>query len=149
MECGAFRQPQPQPGILASSARRIADPVLTKWHLFQALCTVATPVGAFSVEGPTCFIANNNSGQGSISGTGLSTTIQNTQEGILIGVSSNPVRDGGTFNLLFVAGDKNGNFVEGTASGTVSKGSMTGTGSCSSNTPICQGVSGTFSGSHQ
>jgi hypothetical protein len=112
-------------------------------------CTVTTPVGAFSVEGPTCFIANNNSGQGSISGTGLSTTIQNTQEGILIGVLSNPVPNGGTFNLLFVAGDKNGNFVEGTASGTVSKGSMTGTGSCSSNTPICQGVSGTFSGSHQ
>ncbi len=112
-------------------------------------CNVTTPVGPFSVEGPTCFIANNNSGQGSISGTGLSTTNKNTQQGILIGVSSNPVPDGGTFNLLFVAGDKNGNFVEGTASGTVSKGSMTGTGSCSSNTPVCQGVSGTFSGNHQ
>jgi hypothetical protein len=112
-------------------------------------CSVTTPVGAFSVQGPVCFIANNNSGQGSISGTGLSTTIQNTQEGILIGVSANPVPDGGTFNLLFVAGDKNSNFVEGTANGTVSKGSMTGTGSCSSNTPMCQGVSGTFSGNHQ
>jgi hypothetical protein len=112
-------------------------------------CNVSTPVGAFSVQGPACFIANNNSGQGSISGTGLSTTDKNKQEGILIGVSANPVPDGGTFNLLFVAGDKNGNFVEGTASGTIRNGSMTGTGSCSSNTPMCQGVSGTFSGNHQ
>jgi hypothetical protein len=100
-------------------------------------------------QGPVCFIANNNSGQGSISGTGLSTTTQNTQQGILIGVASNPVPAGATFDLLFVAGDKNGNFVEGTASGTIGNGSMTGTGSCSSNTPICQGVSGTFSGAHQ
>jgi len=100
-------------------------------------------------QGPVCFIANNNSGQGSISGTGLSTTTQNTQQGILIGVASNPVPAGATFDLLFVAGDKNGNFVEGTASGTIGNGSMTGTGSCSSNTPICQGVSGTFSGTHQ
>src|SRR5579864_3765532 len=113
-------------------------------------CTVTTPVGMFSVQGPVCFIANNNSGQGSISGTGLSTdTTKNTQQGILIGVASNPAATGATFNAIFVAGDKNGNFVEGTASGTVGNGSMKGTGSCSSNTPICQGVSGTFSANHQ
>jgi len=112
-------------------------------------CSVTTPVGTFSAKGPVCFIANNNSGQGSISGTGLSTTVKNKQEGVLMGVSANPVPDGGTFSLLFIAGDNNGNFLEGTASGTITNGSMTGTGSCSSNTPMCQGVSGTFSGNHQ
>src|SRR5437773_5127050 len=118
--------------------------------LVSSPCSVTTPVGTFSVQGPVCFIANNNSGQGSISGTGLSTdATKNTQQGILIGVHSNPVAKGAAFNLILVAGDNNGNFVEGTASGTVGNGSMTGTGSCSSNTPVCQGVSGTFSANHQ
>src|SRR5437016_7250850 len=73
-------------------------------------CSVTTPVGMFSVQGPVCFIANNNSGQGSISGTGLSTdTTKNTQQGILIGEASNPIATGATFNAIFVAGDKNGN----------------------------------------
>ncbi len=75
--------------------------------------------------------------------------MKNTQQGVLIGVPSNPVPAGATLNLLFVAGDKNGNVVEGIGSGTVTKGTMTGTGSCSPNTPMCQGVSGTFSGTHQ
>lgn len=36
--------------------------------LVSSPCKVTTPVGTFSVQGPSCFIANNNSGQGSISG---------------------------------------------------------------------------------
>jgi hypothetical protein len=103
----------------------------------------------FSVQGPVCFIANNNTGQGSISGTGLLSSSKNTGQGVLIGVAANPVPPNGTFNLLFVTGDANGNFVEFTGSGTVSHGTMTGTGSCSSSTPACQGVSGTFSGTFQ
>jgi len=137
------------PGSLGFQCPQDCGPGTYQVAFVSSPCTVTTPVGAFSVQGLVCFIANNNSGQGSISGTGLSTTNKNTQQGILIGVSSNPIPDGGAFNLLFVAGDKNGNFVEGTGSGTVSRGSMTGTGSCSSNTPMCQGVSGTFSGNHQ
>ena len=115
-------------------------------ELVPSPCSVTTPVGTFSVQGPVCFIANNNTGQGSISGTGLPSSSKNTGQGVLIGVPSNPVPAGATFNLLFVAGDKNGNVVEFTGSGTVAGGTLTGTGSCSPSTPLCQGVSATFSG---
>jgi hypothetical protein len=101
------------------------------------------------VEGSICFIANNNSGQGSISGKGLLSSAKNKGEGVLIGVPSDPVPANATFNLLFVLGDQNGNFVEFTGGGTVTNGTMTGTGSCSTNTPMCQGVGATFSGSQQ
>ncbi|MGA8503554.1 MAG: hypothetical protein WB683_18520 [Candidatus Sulfotelmatobacter sp.] len=117
--------------------------------LVSSPCTVTTPVGMFSVQGPVCFTANNNSGQGSISGSGLPSTSKNTGQGVLIGVAANPVPANGTFNLLFVAGGTNGNFVEFTGSGTVSSGTVTGTGSCSASTPLCQGMSGTFSGTFQ
>ena len=117
--------------------------------LVSSPCSVTTPVGKFSVQGPVCFIANNNSGLGSISGTGLPTSSKNTGQGVLIGLDSNPVPTNGSFNLLFVAGDASGNFVEFTGSGTVANGTMTGTGSCSSSTPLCQGMSGTFSGTLQ
>ncbi len=117
--------------------------------LVSSPCSVTTPVGMFSVQGPVCFIASNNTGQGSISGTGLPSTSKNTGQGVLIGVAANPVPANGTFNLLFVAGDASGNFVEFTGSGTVSNGTMTGTGSCSPSTPLCQGMNGTFSGNQQ
>jgi hypothetical protein len=112
-------------------------------------CSVMSPVGTFSVQGPVCFIANNNTGQGSISGKGLLSNASNTGEGVLLGVASNPVPANATFNLLFVLGEKNGSFIEFTGSGTVANGTMTGTGSCSPSTPMCQGLSGTFSGTLQ
>ena len=117
--------------------------------LVSSPCSVTTPVGTFSVQGLVCFIANNNAGQGDITGTGLPSSSKNTGQGVLIGVSSNPAPAGATFGLVFVAGDKNGNVVEFTGSGTVANGTMTGTGSCSPSTPMCQGLSGTFSGNHQ
>jgi len=101
------------------------------------------------VQGPVCFIANNNTAQGSISGSGLPSSSKNTGQGVLIGVAANPVPANGSFNLLFVAGDAGGNFIEFTGTGTVSNGTMTGTGSCSASTPMCQGMSGTFSGTFQ
>ena len=112
-------------------------------------CSVTTPVGTFSVQGPVCFIASNNTGQGSISGTGLPSTSKNTGQGVLIGVTANPVPANGTFNLVFVAGGASGNFIEFTGSGTVSSGKMTGAGSCSASTPMCQGMSAAFSGTLQ
>lgn len=112
-------------------------------------CSVVSPVGTFSVQGPVCFIANNNTGQGSISGKGLLSNASNTGEGVLIGVAANPVPTNGTVNLLFVLGVKGGNFIEFTGSGTVANGTMTGSGSCSTSTPMCQGVSATFSGTLQ
>jgi hypothetical protein len=101
------------------------------------------------VAGPVCFIANNNNGQGSITGQGLLTSAKNTGEGILIGVSANPVPDNSAINLLFVLGEANGNFVEFTGSASVANAKMTGTGSCSTNTPMCQGVTATFSATPQ
>jgi hypothetical protein len=111
-------------------------------------CSVTTPMGTVSVRGPVCFIANNNTSQGSIPGSGLPSSSKG--RGVLIGVAANPLPANGTFNnLLFVVGDASGNFVEFTGSGTVSNGTMTGTGSCSPSTPLCQGVTGTFSGKQQ
>jgi len=117
--------------------------------LVSSPCSVATPVGTFSVIGPVCFTANNNTGQGSISGTGIPTSPKSTGQGVLLGVSSNPVPSNGAFNLVFVAGDANGTLIEFTGSGTISNGTMTGTGSCSASTPLCQGMSVTFSGTLQ
>lgn len=116
--------------------------------LVPSPCSVTTPVGSFSVQGPVCFIANNNTAQGSISGSGLPASSTNNSQGVLIGVSSNPVPGNGTFNLLFVAAN-NGGLIQFTGSGTVTNGTMTGTGSCSSSTPVCQGISSTFSGTLQ
>ena len=118
-------------------------------ELVSSPCSVTTPVGTFSVQGSVCFIANNNSGQGSISGTGLLSTSSNAGEGVLIGVAANPVPVNGTFNALFVLGDKSGNVAEFSGGGTVIRGSLTGTGSCTSSTPLCQGVTATFSGTQQ
>ncbi len=115
--------------------------------LVSSPCSVMTPVGTFSVQGPVCFIANNNTGQGSISGAGIGSS--SNGQGVLIGVSANPVPAGGAFTLVFVAGDGNGNFVEFTGSGTISNGMVTGTGSCSPNTPSCNGYSATFTASLQ
>ncbi len=111
-------------------------------------CSVSTPVGTFSVQGSVCFIANNNSGQGSITGTGLLSSASNTGVGVLLGTSADPVSDGGTVNLLFVNGNASG-FVEFTGSATVTKNAMQGTGSCSAETPVCQGTTATFSGTKQ
>ena len=117
--------------------------------LVSSPCNVTTAVGMFSVQGPVCFIANNNTGEGSISGTGIPNSPKSTGQGVLIGVPSNPVPANATVNLLFVAGDKNGNFAEFAGSGAVANGKVTGAGSCSPNTPICQGASATFSGNKQ
>jgi len=115
--------------------------------LVSSSCSVTTPVGTFSVQGPVCFTANNNSGQGSI--TGGSTSAKSAGQGVLIGVAANPVPADGAFTLVFVAGDGNGDTVDFDGSGTVNNGMLKGTGSCSTTTPLCQGLSGTFSGTEQ
>jgi hypothetical protein len=122
-------------------------PVTYQVMLVSSPCSVTTPVGTFSVQGPVCFVANNNSGQGSISGG--STSSKSAGQGVLVGVAANPVPAGATFNLVFVAADGNGNIVEFSGSGTVNNGTLKGTGSCSTTTPMCQGLSGTFSGTLQ
>jgi hypothetical protein len=117
--------------------------------LVPSPCSVATPVGTFSVQGPVCFIANNNAGQGSISGSGIPTSPKSMGQGVLIGVASDPVPANAAFSLIFVAGEQSGALVEFTGAGTIANGAMTGTGSCSSSTSLCQGISATFSGTEQ
>jgi hypothetical protein len=117
--------------------------------LVSSPCSAVSPVGTFSVQGPVCFIANNNTGQGSISGKGLLSNANNTGEGVIIGATANPVPANSTLNLLFVLGEKNGTFIEFTGNGTVANGTMTGSGTCSASTPVCQGMSATFSGTQQ
>lgn len=51
--------------------------------LVSSPCSVTTTVGTFSMPGPVCFIANNNTGQGSISGSGLPSFSKNTGQGVL------------------------------------------------------------------
>jgi hypothetical protein len=124
-------------------------PATYQVQLVASPCSVTTPVGTFSVQGPVCFIANNNSGVGSISGTGSGSHPTGISQGVLVGVASNPVADDATFNLVFVAGNGVGNVAEFTGSGSVSAGTLKGTGSCSKGTPICLGVNGTFSAMQQ
>lgn len=118
-------------------------------QLVSSPCSVNTPVGTFSVQGPVCFIANNNSAQGSISGTGLPSSSKNNGQGVLVGVASNPVPANAPINLLFVVGESDGTVLEFAGSGTMANGTMTGTGSCSTSTPLCQGATGTFSANLQ
>ena len=64
-------------------------------------------------------------------------------------MAANLVPANSTLNLLFVLGEKNGTFIEFTGSGTVANGTITGSGTCSPSTPMCQGMSATFSGNQQ
>ena len=111
--------------------------------LVSSACTVSTPIGTFTVQGPTCFIADNNTGQGSVSGTG---SLIYPPQGVLVGVPANPAPDNSSLNLLFVEADQFGDAAVFEGKGTVASGTMTGTWSCDSNSPICSGLNGTFSG---
>jgi hypothetical protein len=125
----------------------------------SSACQVSTPLGTFSVYtdsghttlAATCFIADNNTSQGSISGTSGNWTLP--PQGILIGVQTDPVPANGseTIGALFVEADNSGNYAVFDASGTVqaSSKSMSGNYSCDSQSPNCAGDSGTFTGTHQ
>jgi hypothetical protein len=98
------------------------------------------------VEGPNCFIADDNTGQGSISGTGQ---FFYPPQGVLVGSSTNPIPSDSTaaINLLFVEADRYGDVAVFDGNGSVSNGAITGTWACDPGTPVCTGVGGTFSGS--
>ncbi len=112
--------------------------------LVASPCTVDTPVGTFSVDGAVCFIANNNTASGSISGPGIPTTPKSTGQGILIGVPANPVPDNSTINLLFVSASGGNSFIEFTGSASIAGGKITGTAACSASTPACEGMTASF-----
>ena len=116
--------------------------------LVSSACSVATPIGTFTVQGPTCFIADDGTGQGSISGTG---NFIYPPQGVLIGIASSPVpaNTSATVDLLFAEADRLGDAAVFSANGTVINGTMSGTWVCNPNSPVCAGESGTFTGTKQ
>src|SRR5580658_10403779 len=74
-------------GTWAITATEAGSGSISNVTLVSSACSVATPIGTFTVQGPACFIADDNTGQGSISGTG---NFIYPPAGVLIGVSSNP-----------------------------------------------------------
>jgi len=116
--------------------------------LVSSACSVSTPVGTFTVQGPSCFIADDNTGQGTISGTG---NFFYPPQGLLAGVPYNPTPSNGsaTVDLLFVEADQFGDIAVANGIGTVTNGTIAGTWTCNPDTPICTGLSGTFSGTKQ
>jgi len=116
--------------------------------LVSSACSVSTPVGAFTVQGPSCFIADDNTGQGTISGSG---NFFYPPQGVLVGVPYNPIpaNNSATVDVLFVEADQFGDIAVFNGSGTVTNGSLTGTWTCNADSPACAGLSGTFSGTKQ
>lgn len=111
----------------------------------SSACNVSTPVGTVTVPGPTCFIADNDTGQGSVSAAGGSGMYP--PQSVLIGTS--PARSNAPVDGFLVEADQSGNAAVFFVTGTVSNGTMTGTWSCNPTTPVCSGMSGTFSGTRQ
>jgi hypothetical protein len=114
--------------------------------LVSSPCSVATPIGTFTVQGPACFIADDNAGEGSISGTG---SFIYPPAGVLIGTPANPASTNASIDLLFAEADEFGDAAVFGGTGTVSKGTITGTWACNPASPVCFGLNGTFSGTQQ
>jgi len=114
--------------------------------LVSSPCSVATPIGTFTVQGPACFIADDNTGQGSISGTG---SFIYPPAGVLIGTPANPASTNASLDLLFAEADDFGDAAVFGGTGTISKGTITGTWACNPASPVCFGLSGTFTGTQQ
>ncbi len=90
----------------------------------------------FTVQGSSCALADNQTGQGAISGTGY---FFYPPVGVLVGETGNQL------DLIFVEGSGN-SYAVFNATGTMANGAMSGSWTCNLETPICAGLSGTFSG---
>jgi hypothetical protein len=114
-------------------------------NLVSSQCSVSTPVGTFTVQGPSCVIADDNTGQGSISGTGQ---FIYPPQGVLVGATAGSIAANASapIDLLFVEANQYGDVAVFNGNGTVTNGSMTGTWVCNVDSPSCSGLNGTFSG---
>jgi hypothetical protein len=127
-------------------------------NLVPSPCQVTTPIGTFSVYtdasltllATTCFIADDNNGQGSISGTGQ---FFYPPQGVLLGVQADPVPANGSGPIggLFVEADSLGDYAIFNANGTAqaSSKSISGGFACNPVSPNCAGIAGTFTGTRQ
>jgi hypothetical protein len=65
-----------------------------------------------------------------------------------IGVPTNPVPNGSTFNVQYAESD-NGSVWQMDGTGAVNNGTASGTWVCDPSTPACSGMSGTFTAAQQ
>lgn len=114
--------------------------------LVSSQCSVVAGDELFTLPGPTCFIADDSTGQGSISGSGQ---FLYPPQGVLVGSPSNPIpaNSSASINLLFVEADEYGDISVFNGEGSIDNGTMIGTWVCSTYSPACAGLSGSFSGS--
>jgi hypothetical protein len=102
-----------------------------------------------SVVGPACF---NALGGGSDNQVGtLSQSAPGEPLNLMLGVPANPVTSGSAFNLLYmeVIADGTEGIWQIDGTGTISNGTASGTWVCDASTPLCSGISGTFSATQQ
>lgn len=113
--------------------------------LVSSQCSVVAGDEVFTVQGPSCFIADDSTGQGSISVSGQ---LVYPAQGVLVGAPTNPVPadTSESINLVFVEADEYGDLSIFNGNGSVENGTMSGTWVCSTYSPACAGLSGTFSG---
>jgi hypothetical protein len=113
--------------------------------LVSSPCSVVAGDDIFTVQGPSCFIADNDTGQGLISGSG---DFLYPPQGVLVGSPSNPIpaNTPESIDLVFVEADEYGDISVFNGNGSVDNGTMSGTWVCSTYSPVCIGLSGTFSG---
>jgi hypothetical protein len=147
---GSSNYISPPPGVQGNWTVTTADDTNGDQSKLQATlvsspCSVTTPIGTFTVQGPVCVIADNNTGQGSVTGTG---DLFYPPQGVLMGVNFNPPPANSSLDLLFVEADSLGNVAVFDGVGIVNNEVITGTWTCNVNSPGCAGLSGTFTATH-
>jgi hypothetical protein len=118
-------------------------------NLVSSSCTVPTTIGTFDVNEADCFLADDVTNQGSISGSGQ---FVYPPVGVLIGASVATLPSSGTipFQGFYVEANQSAYSVWD-INGTITQpgSTMSGTYACDSQTPVCFGIGGSFSGTHQ
>lgn len=105
-------------------------------------CQVSDGSGdTFTVQGPSCVLADDQTGQGHVSSQN-STLVP---EGVLLGASANPASNGSPVNFLYAAKSASTQtYYVFSGVGTVSNGQISGSWSCYPSVTICSGRTGSF-----
>ena len=118
-------------------------------NLVNSSCTVPTTIGTFQVNQADCFLADDATGQGSISGSGQ---FVYSPVGVLIGTSVATLPSSGAtpFDGFYVEANSSA-YAVWDIDGTITQpgSTMSGTYTCDPQTPVCAGIEGSFSGTHQ
>ena len=118
-------------------------------NLVSSSCTVPTTIGTFQVNEADCFLADDATGQGSISGSG---EFVYPPVGVLIGTGVATLPSSGTtsFEGFYVEANQTA-YAVWDINGTITQpgSTMSGSYTCDPQTPVCTGIAGSFSGTHQ